>query len=40
MTDSRAPFVKLGSYFVTFDKNVVNKHMGEFILCANKFYPS
>ena len=35
MTDSPAPFAKQGSYFVTFDKNFVNKHMDELILCAN-----
>ena len=31
-------FAQQGSYYVTFDKNVVNKHMDELILCANIFY--
>ena len=33
-------FAQQGSYYVTFDKNVVNKHMDELILCANIFYPN
>ena len=40
MTDSPAPFAKQGYYFVTFDKNVINKHMEELILYANKIYPN
>ena len=40
MTDSAAPFAKQGYYFVTFDKNVINKHMEELILYANKIYPN
>ena len=40
MTDSAAPFAKQGYYFVTFDKNVINKHMDELILYANKIYPN
>ena len=40
MTDSAAPFAKQGYYFVTFDKDVINKHMDELILYANKIYPN
>ena len=40
MTDSPALFAKQGYYFVTFDKNVINKHMDELILYANKIYPN
>ena len=40
MTDSPAPFAKQGYYFVTFNKNVINKHMDELILYANKIYPN
>ena len=31
-------FAQQGSYYVTFDKNVVNKHMDELILCANIYF--
>ena len=40
MTDSPAPFAKQGYYFVTINKNVINKHMDELILYANKIYPN